>query len=255
MNNEPSTREPMADPFFAPDAKARRDAGRLLREARHGALATLDALDSLPLATRVAVATDPGGDVLVLVSDLADHTKALAARPVASLLLGSIQPGDALAQPCLTLHCDVERIERASEEHHAARSRFLSRLPKAALYADFEDFAFHRLRIRRATLNGGFARAFRLERGDLCHDVSPELLAREAPVVAHMNEDHADAIQAILRHRRGTTSEGWRIVTLDPLGFEAACDDRLCRVEFITPVETPAGYRDAFVALAREAMA
>ncbi len=142
MTDDPSDAQRRAEPFLVPDEAARRDARRLAGEARHGALATLDASDGLPLATRVALAREPGGDVLLLLSDLSDHTKALRAHPVASLLVGEVDKGDPLASARLTLRCDAARIEAGSSEHDTARARFLARLPRAALYADFADFAF-----------------------------------------------------------------------------------------------------------------
>ncbi len=253
MTDEPSGAARRVDPFLPPDETARREARRLAGEARHGALATLDAADGLPLATRVALAREPGGDVLLLLSDLSDHTKALRAHPVASLLLGEVGEGDPLASARLTLRCDAARIEAGGTEHEAARTRFLARLPRAALYADFGDFAFWRLRVRSGLLNGGFARAYRLTRDDLCREVASDLLGREAAVIRHMNEDHADSLDAILRHARGQSGSGWSLVTLDPLGFEAQRGEGLVRVDFARAVETPGDYRDAFVHLAREA--
>ncbi|WP_062111976.1 HugZ family pyridoxamine 5'-phosphate oxidase [Aureimonas sp. AU40] len=251
MTGTPEREARATEPYLTADDEARAMARTLAAEARTGALATLDATDGLPLATRVGVAREPGGDMLMLLSDLSDHTKALRAHPAASMLLGSVGKGDPLAQPRLTLRGDVSRIEPGAMDHAAARARYLARQPKAALYADFADFGFYRLRIRSALLNGGFARAYRMERTDLCRAVPADLLSRERTVIDHMNADHADSLQAMIHHQRGVAGEAWRIVALDPIGFEVQLGDDVVRLEFALPVQTASGYRDAFVTLAR----
>jgi putative heme iron utilization protein len=47
------------------------------------------------------------------------------------------------------------------------RDRWLERNPRARIYIDLPDFAFVRLTPVSALLNGGFARAFRLDPEDL----------------------------------------------------------------------------------------
>jgi heme iron utilization protein len=50
----------------------------------------------------------------------------------------------------------------------AVRQRYLARLPSAAQYADFGDFAFWRLEIESGHFIGGFGRIQALMRADLC---------------------------------------------------------------------------------------
>ena len=53
------------------------------------------------------------------------------------------------------------------------------------------------MRVASAHLNGGFARAADLKAQDVLTDISgaDEMIAGEEGAVAHMNEDHADAIR------------------------------------------------------------
>lgn len=149
------------------DAEARALARRLLEGARHGALAVLEAGSGHPAASRVALALDADGVPLILTSTLAAHTVALLTEPRCSLLLGEPGAGDPLAHPRLTLFGRACRLERDSPEGRRARERYLQAHPKAALYADFADFAFWRIEPQRASLNGGFGRAWALTAADL----------------------------------------------------------------------------------------
>lgn len=153
--------------LFQPvDEAARALAGRLIAEARQGALGVM--LGGRPFVTRVAVATDDAGMPVTLISDLAPHTDALRRDPDASLLIGEWPgKGDPLAFPRLTLDVTAEFVARDASGHGALRDRYLACQPKSRLYIDFGDFHLVRLRPGGGLLNGGFGKAFRLTAADL----------------------------------------------------------------------------------------
>lgn len=160
-------RPPATDPFREADDAARELARRLLANAPHGALAVLDPADGHPLASRVAVGLDRDGTPLLLLSSLSAHTAALAADPRCSLLVGEPGAGDPLAHPRLAVTGRAVRLDRRTPAHAQARDRWLERHPEARTYVDFGDFGFWRLEPQRGLLNGGFARAYRLDAADL----------------------------------------------------------------------------------------
>ncbi len=136
-------------------AAAIADVKRLMRLARTGALATLEAKGGAPLTTLLGVASDFDGAPLFLMSTLSRHTRNLADDPRASLLLtGRHERGDPLNQPRVTLGGLVERCAAPR-----AKVRYLQRNPKAGLYAGFADFGLFQLRIDDVHFNGGFGRA------------------------------------------------------------------------------------------------
>ncbi len=155
------------NPIRPTTTEARALARGLMDHARFGALAVLDPESGVPYVARVAVASDAAGPV-TLVSSLSAHTRALRADPRASLLLG--EPGargDPLTHPRITLHARAIFVRREDPDHHALRTHWLSRHPKAKLYVDFADFGFVRLIVTAAALNGGFGQAFLLTAADL----------------------------------------------------------------------------------------
>ena len=80
--------------------------------------------------------------------------------------------------------------------------RYLNRNPKAKLYVGLGDFSFFRLEVERASLNGGFGKAYLLTRDDIIVDgPAVEALAEsEQRAVDHMNDDHLDAIANYARY-------------------------------------------------------
>ncbi|MEI9431892.1 HugZ family pyridoxamine 5'-phosphate oxidase [Mesorhizobium sp. Cs1299R1N3] len=235
------------------DAEAIRLAKTLLRSARFGALAVLEPRTGSPLASRVGIATDIDGAPLVLVSMLAAHTSALLADPRCSLLLGEPGKGDPLAHPRLTLACQASRLERGSQAHARAERRYLNRNPKASLYAGLGDFSILRLEPQRASLNGGFGKAYQLERLDLLTigPIIEELAGSEQSAIEHMNADHLDAIAVYARHLAKAPGDGWTIAGLDAEGIDLASGDNICRVFFPQPLVMVSELRPALIAMAR----
>ncbi|MEM9634921.1 MAG: DUF2470 domain-containing protein [Pseudomonadota bacterium] len=237
------------------DDQARRMAKDLMRCARFGALAAIEADTGLPLASRVAVATDIDGTPVILTSLLSGHTAAIRNNSSCSLLVGEPGKGDPLAHPRVSLFCNALPIERGGPVHARIKRRYLARHPKAELYVDFGDFAFFRLEPSRASLNGGFGKAFELQQEDLLAPIDDldGWSDMEAGAVSHMNEDHRDAIKLYAEVLCGGESANWKIACLDPEGIDLVSGDRIERLWFAEPLSKPGDVRPTLVALALQA--
>lgn len=155
-------------PYQPTDESARSAACGLITQATYASLAFLRQGTAVPSVSRIAVATDEHGCPVSLVSNLADHTRALLANPACALLIGEpAGKGDPLTHPRLSLHATAQQVERNTPEHKTLRARYLSLRPKARLYVDFTDFMFVRFDVSDGVLNGGFGKAYRLTASDL----------------------------------------------------------------------------------------
>ena len=132
----------------------------------HAALAVTDA-DGTPAISRIAVGLSALGPI-TLVSQLAPHFGALAARPACALLLGEPgEKGDPLTHPRLMLKATATFVATDDPARPALRDHWLETHPKSKLYIDFTDFAFVRFTVTSAFLNAGFGKAHRLSPADL----------------------------------------------------------------------------------------
>src|SRR6476659_394916 len=114
----------------------------LMREARSGALATLMAGSGDPYCSLVNVATATDGTPLLLISQLALHTKNILADARVSLMLDERKEGDPLQGARVML------MGRCVKDNDAATpTAYLRRHPDAEMYANFSDFAFYRMEI------------------------------------------------------------------------------------------------------------
>jgi heme iron utilization protein len=239
----------------AADFDAKAVAKAILRTIRAGTLATIDRNTGHPFASLVNVATEVDGSPLILVSRLSTHTANLERDGRASVLLASAGRGDPLAHPRLTLLGAFTQIARDHSEEPRLRRRFLARHPKSELYAGFADFSFWRLEVVSAHLNAGFARAADLTAADIIADVSgaQDLIEAEAGAIAHMNEDHAEAVRLYATKLLGAENGPWRLTGLDPEGLDLALGDLTLRLPFHERVVTADALRKALVELAAEA--
>ncbi len=251
---EDSGKAQRVDPLQPVDAEARRQARGLLRLARHGALATLDPASGDPLASRTGLATDIDGAPVFLTSTLSAHTQALLADARCSLLIGEPGKGDPLAHPRITVTGRARRVPEG-EDRRRLRRRYLARHPKAELYADFPDFSFWRLEITRASLNGGFGRAYAMTAEDVLSDVSglAGLAELEEGAVAHMNEDHAEAVALYARAFCAAGPGAWVLTGLDPEGLDLQLGDQVRRLWFEAPLSGTEDLRPLLVRLAKQA--
>lgn len=231
-----------ADPNEA-HAEAIADAKQLMRLARTGALATLEAAGA-PLTTLVGVASDFDGAPLFLMSTLSRHTRNLANDPRASLLLaGRPDRGDPLNHPRVTLGGRVERFDRLR-----AKARYLQRNPKAGLYTGFADFGLFTLRIEAVHFNGGFGRAAPLAPADILASREGEAALGQAEerLLAEANALGAARLAQLAGHnapRPGAKSRSWRAIGLDAEGLDLAAGARAARAQFLKPAHDPKAWR------------
>jgi len=213
-----------------------------------------------PYGSLVTVAIDAQGRPLFLLSQLAEHTGNLLARPEASVLLteplGSHDQPLALGRVTLLGLC----AKVSAGERRAVREVFLAKQPSASYYVDFEDFAFYRLEPTALRYVGGFGRMSWVTPDDY-RVAEPDPLRADAPgILTHMNDDHAAASLAYARVLAGVPEATAATMTaVDRYGFDLAvttpAGPRATRVAFDEPVATADEVRRAMVALVKRARA
>jgi putative heme iron utilization protein len=228
------------------DQSATWNAIKLLRSVRVATLAT--ALDGQPFASLVTPACAPDRSVLLLLSELSEHTRHLRAEPRCSLLLcGAPTERNPQTAPRVTITGLAEAMHDP-----ALKQRYLAVHPYAAQYAGFGDFSIWQVRPAGALFVGGFARAVRLRTGELTPDIGAveTIAASEAGIIAHCNGDHADALALIA----GETG-AWRMVAADIDGCDLASGQHVIRIPWSAPVASSGDVRRELVTLTAAARA
>ena len=229
----------------------------LVRGLDRAALATALPVDggTWPYASLVLVAVDHDLSPILLLSQLAEHTKAIAGDDRVSLLFdGTYGLDQPLTGPRVTL---VGRAARTDDPRLGRR--FLARHPDAEIYAGFKDFHVFRVAVERAHLVAGFGKIRWIGAAELMAIPARGLAESEAEIVAHMNQDHADALQLYAGKLLGLPGTDWRMTGIDPEGIDLRRQDpgnkRVARLPFDAPLGDAAEARQVLVGLVAKAKA
>lgn len=231
------------------------EARRLLRHARSGTLSTL-LPEGGPYGSLVNYATDQRGRPILLLSTLAWHTRNLERDGRASLLVvGEGSFGDVLEGARVTMIGRCARLDASEGED--ARRRYLARHPGGSFYAGFKDFGWWRLEVEQAHAVAGFGRIETMAGDDVLLGAEPAraLGAMEASAVAHMNEDHLDAVQLYATRLIGAEQGEWRMAGIDSDGADLTDGSTSLRLAFDGCVGNGKEMRESLVELARRARA
>ncbi len=205
--------------------------------------------DGWPYGSLVMAAVDQDGSPLLLLSDLAEHTTNLKADPRVSLMFDGTA---GLAEPLTGARVSVlGQVEKIEDERMA--ERYLRHHPSARMFAEFKDFNFYRVCVERAHIVAGFGRIHWVEAADILSERMPDLEVAEADIVAHMNEDHADANQLYASVLCGRTGDGWAMTGCDPEGCDLRLDGDIARLDYDAPVRDADETRKALVSLVKRA--
>ena len=240
--------------------------GQLARSlVEPGALASLATLtrNAHPYTSLVPISTLPGSAPIMCVSALAEHTQNLHRDPRASLLVGEPVPAgaDPLAYARVTLVGAFTPHEPGDDEvaHHLAEH------PHADDYVHFPDFSWWRFETSSVRYVGGFGFMGWATGDEFAAAGADPVIAHAAPMIEHLNDDHADACLRIVRHLAGEPSAVAATVTgLDRYGITfdvwVAAEtgepaDVCARVAFGDALASPQEVRAASVELVRRAEA
>jgi hypothetical protein len=229
-----------------------RDAARLARGLMRGceraALAT--SYRGAPYVSLTLVATDFDASPLLLLSDLAQHSRNIAFDPRVSLLFdGTEGHSDRLDGPRLTLLGQAE-----AEADPRFLSRFSARHPSSGAYAGFADFRIYRIAVERGHLVAGFGRIEWIDGADLRLAVDSAALAEAEPaILAELNQGHTAAIDRSVQKLHGRAEAGWRVTGIDPEGIDLRSAGDTGRLDFPAMAPTPEMARAAFDELAKKA--
>ena len=234
---------------------------RLIRAERNGALCTLSRkMDGWPFGSITPYALTENADPLIMISEIAEHTRNLKADARASLL---VQDSNALDDPQAGARATLVGYAMPVPEPllEDAQRRYLELFPASSGYFAAHDFSLYQIKISDVRFIGGFGEIYWLSAGELVEgksggDLNP-LAPHEAMICEHMNADHKDALALYAWAFAGIEAESARMIHLDPRGFDIvavrAGHSIHARINFERPVSTSEEVRAAMVEMVKRA--
>lgn len=237
------------------------EARQFLRSTQRGVLSTHSAkFDGYPFGSVAPFVLSHDCQPIILISNIAEHTKNIVANPKVSLLVFA-GDDDLQANARLTLLGNAVRIDKDEANF---RARYLRYLPQASSYFDMHDFSFYRIEITHARYIAGFGKMGWLDGVDLS-DGKPadytQLADQETAMIEHMNTDHADSLIAYCQHFHGFDASHAKILGIDSEGFDVSAEiahqqatpPQLLRFDFEQPISDAQDARLAFVSMSKAA--
>src|SRR5262245_57780674 len=175
-------------------------ARELVSREHNGMLCTLSLrLEGFPFGSVTPYALSSAGEPLILISEIAEHTRNLRADARVSLLVSDSRAADdpqAGARATLVGYA-IPVSEPFLED---AGRRYLERVPQSASYFEAHDFTLFTIKVEQVRFIGGFGDIHWIdgrEVVDLAAAVELDPIARHAEgICQHMNDDHGEAMIA-----------------------------------------------------------
>lgn len=233
------------------------EARKFLRSTCSGILSTHSTRhEGYPFGSVAPFVLDHHCQPIILISNIAEHTKNIAANPKVSLLVFA-GAEDLQANARLTLLGEAVKIYKDDID---LRARYLRYLPQAASYFDMHDFSFYRIHIHQARYIGGFGKMSWLSEADLFGSITDSvsvLASQEAAIIEHMNADHTENLLNYCKHFHHVDAEHAHMLGIDCDGFDVSArignTSTILRFDFEQPIHDAQSARTALVAMAKAA--
>lgn len=236
------------------------EARKFLRSTRSGILSTHSAnFEGYPFGSVAPFVLDHNCQPIILISNIAEHTKNIIINPKVSLLVFAGSE-DLQANARLTLLGEAVKIYKDIDAN--LRARYLRYLPQAASYFDMHDFSFYRIHIHQVRYIGGFGKMSWLTNDDLFSGIpaaTSALADQETAIIEHMNADHTENLLNYCRHFHQVDANHAHMTGIDCDGFDVYArigeSFKVLRFDFDQQIHDAQSARAALVAMAKAAKA
>jgi heme iron utilization protein len=223
-------------------------ARRLLHQQSVGVLSTHSVdVEGYPFGSIAPYVLNYDGGPVMLISDIAQHTRNIKHNNKVSLTVFDQCADDPQASGRLTWIGDAELVDPTDNEIHL---RYLRYFPSAESYFETHDFSLYTIRLRRARFIGGFGQIFWIEPDAML--VKNPFRDTEAGIIEHMNQDHQKALMHYCNSLKKVEVNEVTMTGIDSEGFDLLADRRKLRIDFDTPISTTEEARAVLVKLARQ---
>jgi putative heme iron utilization protein len=207
----------------------------LLREHQYGALSTISKkLAGFPFGSITPYLTDHDGNLLIYISELAEHTKNIAHDPRVSLITHNQSSPEIQMQGRVTVTGNAHRL--ADQQQPAAR--YLHHFPEAAELMML-DFAFYRIKPVAIRYIGGVGRIHWINMESYVVNNTAEFAEQEETLLSKINTQQQSTVCRLLKQCHGIETNNTRAIGLDCDGLTIIASEQVLRLNFASTVSDP----------------
>src|SRR5262245_19139096 len=222
-----------------------RTARKLLKHQSTGVLSTHSIeVEGYPFGSIAPYALNYEGEPIMLISDIAQHTRNIKHNNKVSLTIFDQCVDAPQAGSRLTWIGNAEPVDH---RHTEISQRYLRYFPSAASYFKTHDFSFYCIRLRRARYSGGFGEIYWIEPDTML--LRNPFRESERSIVEHMNQDHQKALFHYCNLLKAASVDAVTMTGIDSEGFDMLAKKGKLRIDFDTSISTVEAARAALVKL------
>ena len=225
------------------------NARKLVRSMHSGVLSTISLSNKgFPFGSVTPYLMTEAGDIVIYASDIAQHSRNMKTDSHVSLCIndGSQDDSQASARVTVLAHAKPDDVDEATQ------AQYFELFPKAKGYVQAHDFRFYLLRVERVRYIGGFGEIYWFSQSDWRENL--HILGQQSTgIVAHMNEDHQDALNEMLKHftTLKPSNSGANMISCFADGFHVVLDKQVVFIPFLEPLSGQNDARKAMVDLVK----
>ena len=230
------------------------DARTHLLSTFNGVLATIMrdnlGLDGYPFGSVVPFCLSQNNEIIVLISDIAQHTKNINLNSKVSMILHNTDQDNIQKGWRLTIVGDAKKA--TSEEAEILAQRYERYFTDSSDYHRVHDFNFYTISPKKGRYINGFGEIHWV---DFDRMIQPSIFDAdtENEMITHMNEDHHDALLLFMQTKMAVTHpEKVRLVQVDQYGFTIAHDEKFERFTFKKEAKSPMDIRLFLVEMVKQ---
>ncbi len=223
-------------------------AKQLSRTHHSGVLGTHStSMPGYPFGSVVPYYLTPAGDAIIYISHIALHTRNIKANDKVSLTIFDAGEDDSQANGRVTIMGSAELAKQ-----NDVKAQYFRLFPQAKKYEQTHDFNFYVIRTERVRFIGGFGKIHWVDKAYWSVEAQDWHGAPES-MINHMNEDHQDAMQLILQHKKGVNVEEPIMHSVFPEGMHCGTEKQTWFVPFEALCVSSTDVRKALVKLTNDA--
>lgn len=189
------------------------------------------------------------GDIAILVSDIALHTKNMNERENVSFTVFDMDAKKKQAAARTSILAKATRLEKDSQRYDEVANCYYSFNPESRKFFEVHNFAFYILEPVFIHYIKGFGKIYKFSSDEfIFNDEIEETHYQFA--IKHMNDDHKNSIEKYIKDLN-LTPDNPSIVNMNQLGFHVKNGEEIVYIPFNKPAEKSGDLRTFLVEMAR----
>jgi putative heme iron utilization protein len=190
----------------------------------------------------------PSGDIIILISEIARHTKNIHSNQNVSFTVYD-QDADNKQQAARCSIMAKAKVIQEESEGALAKDLYTKFFPESKRYFEAHDFSFYKLSPVRVRYIQGFGKINWIEAKDF-GPVLPKWWDNKQGIIDHMNDDHKSALKKYQESLIGVEGEV-ELFDVSVEGFHLKIDSKLFFIAFSKPCIEEQSVREEFIWLLR----